>query len=261
MGDWISRRGVYDNDFFSSAQCTLYIGDVLVDELTSLSFAVHQSKTPLYGYASELFDAVSKGNVLVQGQFSINFKEAGYLWLILNRYKAMNGEVPIFDPTNGNADGLPSGVPAREMAQYRNIEQVVNGNNPLTSDTKYLGALAREAQLSLSGFSNRSRQEGETKGAESIFEAFENYVWGKEGQTTYAIDGGTIDITDNRRCDVAKLNPFDIYVVFGDYVGDDRIHHTIQKIVDVHILGNSKQIGMDGTPVQEVYQFFAKDIK
>src|SRR5678809_314400 len=84
---------IYDLDYFSSQQAALYIGDVFVDEVIALSYSVQQSKTPIYGYASQLFDAVSHGTVIVQGQFSVNFKESGYLWLILHRYKRFQNAV------------------------------------------------------------------------------------------------------------------------------------------------------------------------
>src|SRR3990167_10850494 len=79
--------GIYDLDYYSGSQCSLYIGDVYIDEAVGMSFTVSQNKQPIYGYASQLFDAVSYGNVIVQGSFAVNFKESGYLWLVLHRYK------------------------------------------------------------------------------------------------------------------------------------------------------------------------------
>ena len=80
---------VYDLDYFTGSQCAVYIGDVFVDEVTNIAFKVNQSKQPIYGYASQLFNAVAPGRVLVQGQFTVNFKESGYLFIILARLKKM----------------------------------------------------------------------------------------------------------------------------------------------------------------------------
>jgi hypothetical protein len=265
---WIDRRGIYDNDYFSGAQAALYIGDVLVDEVTSISFAVNQSRSPLYGYASALFDAVSKGNVIVQGNFTVNFKEAGYLWLVLNRYKRlMKGETPFLDvseawfpPTDEAL--VDQQVPSRVLGERtigQNIEEIINGEQ---LPTDIMGAFAAEARLSLSGFSNTERGLSGMGTAENIFEAFENVVWGRPGGTR-DIDGGkTVNFSEGgtRRADDPALNPFDIYLTFGDYVGDDRIHHTVHKLKEVYLLGSSKQVVIDGQPIQEAYSFIAKDL-
>src|SRR6478736_6604519 len=78
---------IYDTQYFSGTQASLFIGDVYIDDLVSYAFTCTTTKTPIYGYASQLFDAVSKGTVIVNGTFSINYKQAQYLYLVLMRYK------------------------------------------------------------------------------------------------------------------------------------------------------------------------------
>ena len=256
------KRGIYDNDYFSGAQVALYVGDVWVDEVTQLAFQVHQSRSPIYGYASPLFDDVSKGNVMVQGQFSINFKEAGYLWLVLNRYKKMMVEDGWKTPIMGKDPR--DKIACSEWAQTYNIEQIVSDQELISTKMaeddklKALHELARlETQAKLAGFSSDTRATGSTEGAESIFESFENLIWnGSKGKVLNGLPVGT----DTRRADDPRLNPFDIYITYGDYTGDDRIHHTIQCLSNVYILGNSKQVVIDGQPIQETYSFIAKDL-
>jgi hypothetical protein len=263
------RQGVYNNDYFSGAQVAIYIGDVLVDEITSFSYATVQNRTPLYGYASSLFDGVSKGTVLVQGEFSINFKEAGYLWLILNRYKALIKGQNAFHPADPKLNPGSTG----EATVDRTIEQIVNGEQDTKPEfLKQISEVATRAAIashaSLAGFSSETRAtrsgingKSSLGQAEAVFEAFENQVWGKKRNTNRNINQvGPVDLAANRRADEPGLNPFDIYIAFGDFVDDDRIHHTVQKIADVHILGTSKQVVIDGQPIQEVYSFFAKDL-
>jgi hypothetical protein len=258
-GEFLARRGVYDNDYFSGAQVGIYIGDVLVDEVTSISFAVNQTRTPLYGYASTLFDDMAKGHVIVQGQFTVNFKEAGYLWLILHRYRAL---------VKGKNDHpfRTKGKPA-EYETKKTIEAIINGDL-LPGEEQVSGALAREAVLSLSGFSSIQRFQRDLAGtgpgvglAENIFEVFENAIWHEGNGTSFGVEGvGELNFNRNRRTDEPELNPFDIFMAFGDFTGDDRIHHTIHKLKDVYLLGSSKQIVIDGTPIQEAYSFIARDL-
>lgn len=264
------RRGIYNVEYFSGTQAAVYIGDVWVDEITSISYAVSQNRTPLYGYADTYFRDVSEGQVIVQGQFTINFKEAGYLWLILDRYR---------NKVKGRNSYL-SRTPflASDVATQYNIERIFN--NEVTRREKIiayreLAALAKEpgseakiarqqfgafyvdetkggtANASLGGFASNTRQEGGIGRAENAFETFEDKAWRK---TQNELD------REHRRADDAGLNPFDIYVTFGDYAGDNSANHTVQKISDVYILGGSKQIVVDGQPIQEAYTFIGRNL-
>jgi len=265
-----NRQGIYNVEYFSGSQASLYIGDVWVDEVTSLSFARHQNRTPLYGYADQLFRQVSKGQVLVQGSFSINFKEAGYLWLVLNRYKKImrHRRHMLEEGKNLRRPLSPFSVgKSAEEIDPHTIEQIVNGDVVGFDRNKILQEIAagedvsaaalsrtrRGTRANLTGFSSSDRANGTFAGkAESAFEAFENKVWKTESNEVLN--------SMTRQADHHDLNPFDIFVVFGDYTGNDNENHTVQKLTDVYILGNSKQIVIDGQPIQEVYSFIGRNI-
>jgi hypothetical protein len=270
------RRGIYNIEYFSGSQASIYIGDVLVDEVTSINYQVSQSRTPLYGYADQLFRDVSKGVVLVQGSFSVNFKEAGYLWLVLNRYRELVRNQPSLMAQVGQPGFAGStGDPLVDA----NIEKLVNGelgtadrnamlqdaladmNDPATdvaeTNATIVSALASPGAGDLLGFSSARRSLGNTTGAESVFEAFENRIW---GEASVGLDRNQNLESEDRRADDPDLNPFDIFVTFGDYGGSDHHNHTVQKITNVHILGTSKQIVIDGQPIQEVYSFIARNV-
>ena len=259
------QKGIYNNEYFSGAQVALYIGDVWVDDVTSLAFNVGQNRVPLYGYADQLFRDMSKGQVLVQGQFSINFKEAGYLFVILSRYKEL---------VEGKGTRLNPFISGDAISQA-NIENMI-GNKTITAsernamkqaltamlanDTKkgeemtafkkvLIQHTANSPEANLLGYATDPRLGKST--AESAFEIFEDAIWGK--------DEGSLD-ERARRADADDLNPFDIYIAYGDFMGNDRVNHTIQKIVGVHIVGTSKQIVIDGQPIQETYNFLAKNV-
>lgn len=281
-----SRPGIYNVEYFSGAQTAIYIGDVWVDEITSISFQVSQHRRPLYGYASELFDDVAEGTVLVSGNFTINFKEAGYLWLVLNRYKELKGQpdaiykqmrrdISIDDAGFRGKFDSPFSSDNRDQINRQNIEQIMNGEistfernralaklaahveSPTALDLKTMREERNRNSASLGGFASESRRSAErTDGGrvgstESIFETFENQVWRKSS--------GELD-QQHRRCDDPFLNPFDIYLTFGDFSGSDYDNHTIQRLRDVYIVGTSKQVVIDGQPVQEAYSFIARNL-
>lgn len=270
------RRGVYNIEYFSGSQASIYIGDVLIDEITSFSYQVSQSKTPLYGYADHLFRDVSKGVVLVQGQFSINFKEAGYLWLILNRYKSLiKGGKTALDPSrSGIIDDRNIEAMEKIISGDKGLSRVQR-NESLRNIAAFLAnselsasgaARASTAQASrdnqsltdarLRGFASTQRAAGGMDEAENLLEAFEDRIWG-EGQ-----GHGTSDsqLETDRRVDEPSLNDFDIYVTFGDYNGSDIANHTVRKLTGVHVLSTSQQVVIDGQPIQEVYSFIARNV-
>jgi hypothetical protein len=250
------RPGVYNVDYFNGASCALYIGDILVDEITAINFVAQQNRRPLYGYADQYFRAVSRGQILVQGQFAINFKEAGYLWLILNEYKKKIRGQP------NKIDDIP--FESSSKALQNNIEAVIN-NEGIDTDQRYSAiASLTEAYASLSGFSSTTRAAARQKErksgsqytdvglAENIFEAFENTIWGGPRR----IAG--LDTSQNRAPDDPDLNPFDIFIMYGDFMGDDRANHTIVKLEDCYIVGSSQRVEIDPLPVQETYSFIGK---
>lgn len=268
------KRGIYNIDYFSGAQVALYIGDVWIDEITSMSYEVSQRRVPLYGYNDQLFRDVSKGQVLVQGQFSINFKEAGYLFVILNRYKNLTEGKPTRmnpfisgdsvskanienmisnkDITVKDRNAIKQALAATYAKGNRNAEGVKGYRRTLS--TGFSEITRTPALASLTGHASDPRL---GKGsAESLFEEFEDQIWGRK-EDRLGEGGGR---QDARRADQTELNPFDIYVAFGDYSGNDKVNHTVQKITDVHIIGTSKQIVIDGQPIQEVYSFIARNI-
>jgi hypothetical protein len=254
-----TRTTVYDQEYFSSSQTNLYIGDVLIDELVGLQFAISQRKRPIYGYASQLFDALAKATVIVEGSFEINFKESGYLFTVLNRFNRLNQQkgTPLISPFISTKQlGTTKIRGASREAELggvarANIERVLNADKELLDGTltreqltnhyQNLAALHNE----LSGFNN---PQGALPIAENIFEEFENQVW------------GTDPLTDTpRRTDDSAFDGFTIYITYGDFNSNDRINHTVERIDFVGLTGKSKLIMLDGNPIREQYTFLARN--
>lgn len=279
----VVRRGVYNVEYFSGAQVSLYIGDIWVDEITTLSYGYIQNRQPIYGYASTLYDDLSEGQILVQGNFTVNFKEAGYLWLILDRYKGLatghdlkSGKYRTKGPfenshyVNRNAIERLVNNELSVFERHKVLQELVEQEknyDPAKSDDKAASQLARKrlaersakarqaartgTSASLRGFSSDIRAGGGIGTAENIFEDFEDAVWGSQRNER---------VTLHRRTDDPALNPFDIYVAFGDFAGDGHANHTIERINTVSILGKSKQIVIDGMPIQEQYTFIGREL-
>lgn len=81
----------YWEDYYTGCDVGIFIGDIWVDDVVTIQYTLTNNKSPIYGYMSEKFDAVTRGTTIVQGQFAIAFKETGYLTTILKNYQYKNG--------------------------------------------------------------------------------------------------------------------------------------------------------------------------
>ncbi len=263
------KTTIYDQEYFSGSQVSLYIGDVLIDEVTGLQVEVQQRKMPIYGYASQLFDKVAKSTVIVNGQFSINFKESGYLTTVLERYKALaaNCIIPtlspfisvssVVDKQESNAGGARS-LGASGFIKRQNIEQSIRSVEAITSGQIGGKKVTKEEELeffqSLSGFNNESQRAGRVPGslnpAEDLFERFEDKVWGPNA---------LVEDQEGRRGDSNKFDNFTVYITFGDFNRNDVVNHTVKRIDGIHLLGQQTMVNVNGEPIQETYTFLARN--
>lgn len=241
---------VYDKEYYSGTQAALYIGDVFVDEIVAYSFAVSENKTPIYGYASQLFDARSKGPVLVQGNFAINFKESGYLYLILERYRQNLRAIDdaIRKATSDDHQITPEDrrLPppfkknSREEGILRvTIERILNGE--LNNEDKF------DFFQTLAGYATVAGAPDKT--FEDYAESFEDAVWGARPK----------DLDNEVRRPIDSIfDGFDIYFTFGDY-NNPNANHTVQRIQNVNLTRVSKAVNVSGEPIAEQYEFFARN--
>ena len=275
----VNNTIVYDLDYYAGSQIGIYIGDIFVDEVTSLNFAIQHSKTPIYGYASQLFDAVSSGPILVQGSFTINFKESAYLIVVLDRLKALAGEetLPGFDKVGKKAPGNPliqstitpnPNKPDETIfnknftLSHQVIEAIIQDSSELNRKNEfqtYLAIAAGIAKQSASGQRSILSQRAVSAAPidhtyEDIAEKFEDRLWQTNKQK------GTDFANEPRRADHSRWDGFDIVITYGDF-SDNAYNHTAKKLVGVHLTGSAQQLTIDdGRPVQEEYTFFAQDI-
>jgi len=242
----------YEFDFFNSSQISMYIGDVLVDDVVGLTFSVSQSKQPIYGYASQYFHTVSAGQVLVQGSFAINFKEAGYLLETLRRYN--NKMTPISAKDNQqyvNKLNIEKTIDIERIFQdtvkSKSMQGFLKSTDKISSNAMY--EILREISV----------QPDEI--FENYVEAFEDHLWldlGSDLNTNnLKHQAGDKEYMNHRRAD--QYPPFDIWILYGD-ISNKAANHTIRKILDVHILGQGQQISADGQVIMEEFNFIAKNL-
>jgi hypothetical protein len=236
------KPGIYKQTYFSSSEGAIYFGDIWCDEITNIAYTVTEPKYPIYGYADTLYRAVGKGQVLVQGQFSINFVEAGYLWLVLNEYQNRTTGKSKLNPLDTNTDKIVQ----------QNIQAIVNNTTNTLTKNNALSSLA--AYQTLTGVT------GNTQQSDEVFNQFEDAIWGKE--TTEGFNNFISSDDAHRRATDPDLNGFDMYLTFGDYIGSTKEHFTLRKIENVQLQSFSQTEDIqDPSNLKETYSFIARNIK
>ena len=265
----------YEYDHFAGSQISVMFGDVVIDNAVAINFDVHQSKTPVFGYASQYYTFVSEGKVFVQGTLTIGFKEAGYLLLPIKRYSDLNqmdqwttprynvedGEIVYgYSPSGDSTKPFQSAANAahRKKVMEVNVEQMMGWTGDSYRDSlaynhfwRDLGALPDDK-------------------FEAWAEVFEDVLWyGSDPKNATMREqlfsgnirpDGIIDeetVLSHRRAD--QYPPIDIWITYGD-ISRPVVNHTVKKLLDVSFVGQSQVIEMSGEPILETYSFIAKNV-
>jgi len=136
--EYIYPNTDYDK-YFTITGARIYIGDLFIDELNSIQFALQDNAVPIYGYASRYYDALAQGRSLVQGQLALNFVSEGYLYTVLTRAANMMGTAG----NASNADLMAVNKVLGLMGTRNSLtQQQANNPNALTTaqpNNQYLG--------------------------------------------------------------------------------------------------------------------------
>lgn len=218
-------------DYYSGSQITVWFGDILVDDISAIQWSRSQNKKPIYGYASQQFDSVAKGTVIIQGSFVTNFRQSGYLSMVMDRIKSIYGN-------NANPQFWPE--IKRVIGQH-----LKNGTfGPVT---------AQEIQ-----------DLGNSSDFLTLCKAYEDTIWGggipgDDGQPQ-TVRYGPADVQQHNDLP----DGFTVLITYGNTYGNeartlnDYMQSTTKSLVGVHLVGESQSIQVGGQPVLEQYDFIAR---
>lgn len=92
----------YGYEYFSGANVQIEVDDETMLECAGITFNVSESNQPVYGYASNLYDAVLPGRRIIQGSFIVNFSVKDNQLSILNDFlnsTSFINDTPLFNIT------------------------------------------------------------------------------------------------------------------------------------------------------------------
>jgi hypothetical protein len=238
-----SEYRIFPEDYFTFCNQAIYFGDVFIDEITGLEFAMEEKILPLYGYADYRSREIVHGNRLITGTFSINFKEASYLYSVLEHIKS------------GRGGTLATNQEWTKETIEDMYEKYLSGEPGFTTSDVF----------------------------ETVADYYERALWGGEQTTFGKYDfkkiiadrratpffeqGFTITVGygDNHTAFAARTEG-----TYRDVYGDGYdpakhptmlpIEETVRTINNVHLYSVRQVTDMSGNPVQESYGFIAQDL-
>ena len=89
--------------YYAGSDVLVYFNTVWVPEISSIQFSGAPKDSPIFGYAAENWNAVTKGTYIVSGTLTINFIETGYLNKVM---RTMWNEVGATDRFTGLKDDI-----------------------------------------------------------------------------------------------------------------------------------------------------------
>lgn len=221
----------YSANYYSGSDIRIYFGDTWIDEITNIDFTLQEQVAPIFGYASFTWDRVARGSRYVSGTFSINFKETAYLQTIMNSLRS-----------DIEKDSVTGYFSKADWDKNLTVEQLIEQNK------QDFHELANDLETSFWG------EEGATQVSR---------VQKQEKTTFFYPNLRSESVAGLDQAELAK-NGFNIVIAYGgDYMSGRAVdsHETVQVLMGVQLTGVSQQIGQNGQPIQETYQFIAKDLQ
>jgi hypothetical protein len=207
--------------YFCGANVVIEIEGFPLLEAAGMQYSISESKRPIYGYSSRHFDAVARGQVVVQGALIINYVHQDYL--------------------------------------FRAIEQGISTSG-LTPNVDFGTIAAKEHEDQLANIQESSRLGSELllnyKDNVSLSEAFKNKHWSiveteDPGNSFNSLLPNPHD----------SFGGHDIRVTFGTRnESTGMLGDTGLILTDVYFTGRGVPIQIDENVIVEEYPFFARNI-
>lgn len=224
----------YKLQYFTGTQASIWIGETWVAECFGISFSASQNIIPIFGYASNTFDAVAKGRVLVQGQFEINFIDEGYLYYTLHK---MNAE-KIRDPSEFNE------------SQYLLTGEIPHSQSDVVNRVNELSNLERVP----SDDENKQQVAAAVKAASELnLEAIDRVIQELDIQRKVGQQAG---LRNNSRSIIYDMIPFNLQGIFGNPEWTKNV--TEKRLLNCFLVSNEMVVSVDDQPLRERYTFIGQ---
>ena len=244
-----TRKEAPRREYFSGANARVYFGDIWVDELDSLQFEINETVAPIYGFHSYVYDKIARGTRIVNGQFSINFTETGYLQIIMDRLSSK------IDRGNNNLlwDNAREAmeIDTRRNTSQRNIENILSAS---TNDTyeDYITSLKNTFWGKPGSQSNTVSRTGAQRESDTHFFGNADTAYGDNLLKTHGFNI-LIDFSPS-------ANERDFEDCLNDQSKNRSLYQTVRSIMGVQIISERQEMDISGQVLKVTYGFIARDV-
>lgn len=233
---------IYNSEYFSASNVKIFMGGIWIDDATSVNYTLAEKILPVYGYASYTYDDVARGSRIVQGGFSINFKSSQYMRNVLLYADAIMFQLKLAKHTNRVKPFHFKSMKLHEiltMIGKTSFQEIVEEyENAIWGDDQKLKGIASLVSEMLPHF-NQDRVGFDLRieyGA--VEEVIGRERYRASGQKDYLKDAYGLEPQD-------KKAPITAEIING---------------IQIHTTGKEIATANSSLPIQEVYQFIARDI-
>ena len=236
----------YGYEYFSGANVIVKTNGHSCLEAAAISYNYMDSKQPIYGYCSQMFDAVAPGQKLIQGSLVINYVYDNYLFDCIR--KGQSGNV------NYSLSNAPAGSQSTgNQAGAETLDQLVQQQTTEVVDSPYLGEGAQVTQPTPQ----------ERSVLEDKISALTEQFWSANSsneQIAAAAGNPGGEIPTYRAAGAVFADPLSVgggvnitikYGGRGEYIVLDS----------VHFVGRASAIQIDENVIVEEYSFFARNLR
>ena len=228
-------------EYFSGANARVYFGNVWVDELSEISFSLQEQVAPIYGFHSYTFDRISRGTRMVQGTFTINFTENGYLQTILD-------EVERDMQVNTSRLSVP---PINDYIRSNSERETIQDLLEISHRPTYI---QQTEVLKHSFWGNTSASSTYSIVPRKLNDSY-YYSQKGRGKSTMRHNGFNILIDYS-----PDANQKDFQDCLNDIAAGRSSFQTYRNIIGVHIGSESQSLTNNGQVIAQTYQFIAQDL-
>lgn len=236
-----------NTEYFSGSQASIFIGDVWVDEIIDWQCSLGANAVPIYGYGDTFWSHAAQGRVIVQGSFTINFKEPNYLFAVLARYQR-------FLSFNKESEGSTN-------SQYRqsreDMGELDSNANPYSTPQSTQELNYVDKRKALDEFFAKPAFDMSRANDSNYIKEIAKAGTAYEKSMNRNFKNSTISSLDPRLVNDFAHPLFDIKIGYGTVLDQNTIG---EQIVGVKLIGKGKTIMANGEPLKESYSFFAKTL-
>ena len=228
----------FNSSYYSGADINIYFDDFFLDDIQSLQYQVTENVLPIFGYHSYSYDFAARGNKIIQGSFTINFKRSFYIQELLVHLTSRELNP---DLTEKQKDVLITRLKNSVTMEELLAQVKSNGTNTIKSDE-----LDKIAQNNIKNFwpqvgsSNSSPPRNVPMFQRNMSQGFTIFI--KYGEPVLADNDKPL-----KGNDPTQGLPI-------ENIG------TIQAVRGTQISSSGVVLDDSGRPILEVYSFLAKDI-